>query len=709
MTDRIRKLRDFYLKKEHHKFRRIINYEDGSLTYNQETSGTAVLGVNASEREENRRGYDYSAFVTRAAANLSLVLKLEKPVVFPEEKIAFMRTVSNLPPAVTEQEKYEMERMGFYFHEAGRVCNICPDYAATIKSGLEARRKECEEALPGGTKEEKVFLKAVITAIDAVYDLTDRYRTEAERAGNETVAESLKHIPRQGASTFLEALQMFRILHYTLWAEGEYHNTIGRFDQYIYPYYKKDLEEGIITREEAFELMEEFFITFNKDSDLYMGVQQGDNGQSMMLGGCNASGECCFNEVSEMCLEASRELMLIDPKINLRVNKNTPLEVYKTGTRLTKAGLGFPQYSNDDVVIPGLTALGYDYEDALNYTVAACWEFIIPGAGMDIPNIDAVNFPAIVEKAVKEDIDNCDSYEAFFHKVRERVFIHTQKMLEEKKNLVMIPAPFMSLLMDSCIKSRKDISLGNKYNNYGFHGVGIAAAVDSLAAIKKYVYEENSVSKEVLQALISLNSMEAQSVFHKLRYETEKFGDNDPWVNEIAEEILNTFADALLPLKNERNGIVRAGTGSAMYYIWHGAKTGNTAGGHKKGEAFGANYSPDLYVKSKGPLSVIQAFANRALKRVINGGPLTMEFHSLIFEEEAGIENVANLVKFFIASGGHQLQLNAVNLETMKAAKQHPENYANLIVRIWGWSAYFVELDEEYQNHVIARQEYLNI
>ena len=191
-----------------------------------------------------------------------------------------------------------------------------------------------------------------------------------------------------------------------------------------------------------------------------------------------------------------------------------------------------------------------------------------------------------------------------------------------------------------------------------------------------------------------------------LRYELPKFGMNDDGVNETATWLLRCWSDAVAPLRNERGGRVRAGTGSAMFYLWHADKTGDTPGGHRAGDSFGANYAPELFVRGCGPLSVIRSFTSPDLKRVINGGPLTMEFHASIFQDEDSLRKVALLVKSFVAEGGHQMQLNTVDLELLKDAQLHPEAHKNLIVRIWGWSAYFVELDAEFQNHVMARQAY---
>ena len=228
-------------------------------------------------------------------------------------------------------------------------------------------------------------------------------------------------MPRYPARNFREALQFFRILHFALWLEGNYHNTIGRLDKYIYPYLKKDIEDGVLDRNSALELLEDFILSFNKDSDLYSGVQQGDNGQSMMLGGTDENGNSVFNLLSELCLEASYNNKLIDPKINLRVGKDTPQEIYTKASHLTKAGLGFPQYSNDDIVIPALEKLGYEHKDACNYTVAACWEFIIPFVGADVANIGALSYAKAIDTVFHKDLIKSETYEDFFSAVQKRI------------------------------------------------------------------------------------------------------------------------------------------------------------------------------------------------------------------------------------------------------------------------------------------------
>ncbi|MGM9682304.1 MAG: pyruvate formate lyase family protein, partial [Eubacteriales bacterium] len=230
-------------------------------------------------RCERDLGAEYSALglspEERMTRRFEYISGLEVPHIHPDEKIVLMRTVADLPDVFTEEEWAEIKKE-HYIHELGYVSNLSPDYAKTISEGLLARKE--------GANEYQVRM------IDALIALCDRYRDEALGMGREDVAEILDRVPRYPARNFREALQFFRILHYALWLEGDYHNTVGRFDQYMYPYFKRDMDNGVYTRETALELIEDFFLSFNKDSDLYVGVQQGDNGQSMVLGGRLADG-----------------------------------------------------------------------------------------------------------------------------------------------------------------------------------------------------------------------------------------------------------------------------------------------------------------------------------------------------------------------------------------------------------------------------------
>ncbi len=687
MNDRISAMRDFFIvNKEHH-------------SYRQERTDPFFLAEQAQ--------MDNLSDLERAVLRVQYMLRKEKPVVFPFEKIALMRTVPETQHLFTDQEEQTL-RARHWLHESGDLNNITPDYMLLIGLGFEGAKAEIEKSRLRFSEDaqKQRFLSAMEEMLSLMQELADKYQAKAQEVGNITVANTFSRIPARPAETLLEAMQFFRLLHYGMWCANNYQVTIGRADQYLYPYYVSDMASGRYTREEMLELVEEFFLSFNRDSDLYDGVQQGDNGQTLVLGGLNEDGSDSFNDLSELMLTASLELRLIDPKVNLRVSSKTPLSRFIEATKMTRQGLGFPQYMNDDINIPALIRWGYDRADACNYSVAACWELIIPGKGADIPNADALSFAKVVRSAALEKLESCDTYEEFEAAVQAELRAETEDMIEKASKLYMIPSPMLSLTMTGCIQSATDAVYACQYRNIGFHGPGLSTAADSMAAIKHFVYDTRTVSPHTLVQALLRNYEGDKALMIRLRYDAPKMGSDDSSVDSISVMLLDTFAAALQGKTNERGGIYRAGTASAMYYMWYGNKLGATPDGRREGEPLPCNYSPSLFAKTPGPVSVIKSFTKQHLLQAANGGPLTLELHDTVFRAPDSLEKVAMLVKLFIDRGGHQLQINAVNREAMLDAQNSPERYRNMIVRVWGWSGYFVELDKEYQDQIIQRTEY---
>ncbi|MGI6495581.1 MAG: pyruvate formate lyase family protein [Kiritimatiellia bacterium] len=648
---------------------------------------------------------------TRARIGLEEMLKAETPAFLEGETIAFLRTVRQIPDLHTEEELDARKATGTAFAEKGVVFNFTADFEPTIRDGLDARLAEMEARLARakaeGDAEGVNFLGNAIRCVKAVLDLAARYRRAAEEKGLATIAETLAQVPAKGARTFHEALQSLRILHYALWCEGEYHCGLGRIDQYLLPYYEADIQAGRLTDDAALEKLQEFFIACNRDSDLYIGVQQGDNGQSVMLGGKPrhpADGETAFNALSRLCLQACGDVKLVDPKINLRVDSRTPLEIFKLGTALTKKGLGFPQYANDDVVIPALERWGYDPEDARDYTVAACWEFIIPGCGMDVNNIDAVSFVGCLDTALRQVAASAKAFDEVVAAFEAEIQRRADALAAKYAYVEILPGPFASVISRDCIDKARDISQGAKYNNFGIHGTGIAVAVDSLASVRELVFEKQLVTLSELVDFLDTDYAGRPDVLAAAKA-APKMGNADPRADDLAKRLVAFWGRAFDGKRNGRGGIYRPGTGSAMYYIWHAREVPASADGRLKGQPLPANYAPSLGVPVKGPVSVVRSFTAPDLSPVCNGGPLTLELHDSAFAHPDGVEKVAHLVKFFIDRGGHQLQINTINRETLLDAQQHPENHRHLIVRVWGWSGYFVELDPCYQNQIIQRVE----
>lgn len=619
--------------------------------------------------------------------------KAETPILYKGDIFGFNRTVANLAGDVQ-----------------WRMNNFTPDYAWAMQNGFSDIRKALYKSGEVAFSERKGFFLSAADHIDGIFDLTERYQAYAEENGVNCLADALKNVPANKPKNYYEALVFMKIIIYSLRASHVDHITLGRFDQYMYPYYLASRKNGVTT-EEILEQTEVFFISLNLDADLYNGVQQGDNGQSLVLGGKTPEKADAYNELSEIVMTAAEELCIIDPKINLRVDKNTPLSRFIRATRLTKKGLGFPQYLNDDVVIPGLEKLGYEYKDACDYAVAACWEFIIPAESYDVNNIVTMNFPLAVRRATMCSLIKCDSYDAFFTCVCQSLYDFFEqlkiKAASDRSNMKTCN-PYASLYIRGCRQKGLDYTEhGAKYNNDGVHGLGIAPAVDALAAIKKLCFDEKTLDKKVLVKALDADFEGFDDVRNMLR-SCPKTGNNDNLTNGIMSALLDFYAKTVDNVPNSVGGVFRAGTGGSMDYVTMSRDVGATADGRKAGQPYPASFSPSIGVKANGPLSVVQTFTSFDMTKIINGGPLTLEMHDNVFRNDAGIEKVAALVKTFVSLGGHELQLNSISREKLLDAQAHPEKYPDLIVRVWGWSGYFNELDIEYQNHVISRTEYDN-
>ena len=696
LTERLKELRDFSQSRSYKQYRTFVN-----------ENYTRLL---------RKLNYD---FAQRGTFILNKMCELEDPVVFKDEKISFIRTKINIPQyydnkALKKQYGKRKGRSYEPFH------NICPDYGILLNKGLENIKNEAIEQLGTCKKhsKEKKFLDSVIWAIDSVLNFAHRYELTALAVGNQTIADLYARVPRFPAQSFHEALQSIRFISSIFNLANNYQFGFGRMDQYLYPFYKYDLDNDILTKEQAKELLEEFFISLNKDTDLYFGVQQGDNGQSVMLGGCKPEdGTSAINDLTYMILEVSKELKLIDPKINLRVDSNTPDDLLELGCELTKCGLGFPQYSNDEVVIPALVKKGYSLEDARNYTVAACWEFIIPGKGIEIVNQGAVSFPYAVDYAFEKSMSSWKNFnlDDFRKYIKESITKQVKDILQ-KRDIRTLPSPFASIFFYNAIENKQDASECAKYKNIGIHGSGSANAADALVAIKS-TYETQGIEglKELLQAK-QQNFVGYEKLQKKVHDEMPKVGNADSRVDNELKFLFDTFADVAEKFSSSECKI-RPGSGSAMYYIWLADENANwdwliepkvkaTADGKKAGEPLSTSLAPSHGIKVNGVLSVLKSYSVIDYSRIMNGGPITIELSPSVFNSDDGIKKLAQLIKYFVKLGDQQLQLNVLDASVLEDAIAHPEKHKNLIVRVWGWSGYFTELAPEYQQHVLNRHKY---
>lgn len=628
------------------------------------------------------------------------------------------------PPAVREayfKDRIALEKpiltegdiFGFnqYFNPTGTVNlfeydgNVTPDYEGFLAGGLSDMLRRIELSLATADATGREFLTSVKSMLIAAEEYAGLYRDAAISVGNGLLADALSSVPHNGARNYYEALVMIKFLHYILRLNRSSHLTLGRFDKYMKPYFDRSLAEGA-TEDELLEMTELFFISMNFDTDTYVGAQMGDNGQSLVLGGLDADGNDVWSSLSEICLTASEELRLIDPKINVRVSSETPIEFYERCTRLTRLGLGFPQYSNDDVVIPGLIGLGYDVADAMDYSVAACWEFIIPRYGGDVPNRSDLDFPSVVSTAVKKHLREAKSFDGLCSFVDAEIKNTCDRIVEEFRTGY--PAGgdvLMSAFILPCIeRGRTFYNGGAKYSNDGAHGAGLSSAADAMTAIELGVFGGEIDKEELLTALDK--DFEGYEHLRQKLLSYPKMGNDDERADKNAVFLLDAYSKHLSGRSNGRFGIWRAGTGSALNYVILSSKLGATADGRLAFTPYEANLSPSLNAKISSPTAVVRSFTKYDYKKAINGGPLTIEIHNRTFNSSDGIKNVAALVKSFIDLGGHQIQINCIDRSVLLDAERDPESHKSLIVRVWGWSGYFVELDKPYRDHVIKRTEY---
>lgn len=694
MNQRIATLRDRVRAGEHHALRQTASIDVLPECENQQLS-----------------------WPRRVARLVRRQCEAEQVIIEPDESIVFTRTLPGVPAVYSPQEWAKLTA-GRRLHEFGPVSNICADWELLLSQGLLGRKQVALKTRIH-LKDDPIaleFLDCAVETIDAVMELAARYAQKARHMGRDDIAEILDQVPAHPARTFHEALQSLRLCQAVVWLGGNYHVGLGRFDQYMWPYLRSDLEAERLTIQTAEELLAEFFVALNKDSDLYPGVQQGDNGQTITLGGVTPAGDCAVNELTRMVLRVSRNLAMIDPKINLRISARTDLELLSLATELTRIGLGFPQYSNDDIVIPALVAHGYALEDARDYVVAACWEFIIPGRGMEVVNIGAVSFPAAVDRAIRMGLIARDDFQGILKRISKNIDAQVHQLADNYSSLLLPPAPYYSLFMRGCLEQGRDLSQGLKYNNFGIHGAGVSNAADALAAVKQFVFEQGGILPNDLLSALEADFYGSEPLRCKLVEEAPKVGNNDDVVDALMLNLFDDFATSCEKYgRTPRGGILRPGTGSAMYYIWLATGhegipepvVGATAEGRRRGEPFSANLSPSLGVPVRGPISLLQSFAKINYQRVFNGGPITMELSDSLFRNTESIRKTAMLVRIFAQLGCQQLQLNSLNLETLLDAKKHPDQHKNLIVRVWGWSGYFCELAPEYQDQIIARHYYV--
>ncbi len=642
---------------------------------------------------------------------LSELLAAEQPVIIPGERLQFTRTIGQTIPWIpsgTEMKKQGKKR-------ARALENLSPDYEILLEQGIAGRLAVIERELKKAeaNKEATEFLTASRSMLESVCLFAERYAVRAEETGEAELAALLRCVPRNPARTLQEALQSIYFMSAMFRLSPMGHVGFGRMDQYLIDYYRNDIATGRETPESARELIAEFFLILCRDYDIFDGMQRGDNGQSVMLGGCRRDGSPAENELTVLFMDISAELGMIDPKINLRVSSTTSQECLISAARLSGCGLGFPQYCNDEQIIPGLVKFGYPLEDARDYTVAACWEYVVKN-GRDLPNIFSMNLALAADRAIRRGLRNNESFDNI---VQQYLPEEMRRLLtlefDSVKGILHLANPLFSAFAGDCLEKHRDLNIsGGEHCHYGCHGCASSTAADSLAAVKKLVYDEKSIApKELLNAL-EANYRGYDELRRKIKDECPHVGCNSPEADKYLKLVFDTFADVLAEVRdNGRGGRIRPGTGSALNYVaftkWNwGQHLEATADGRCEGEYFSSSLAPAPGVKAFGMLSVMHSYGVLDYTRLCNGGPITMEIDPVCFESPEAAKKMTELIRAFVRSGCQQLQWNILNPEILRHAQKFPAQHRDLVVRVWGWSGFFVELDKVFQDQIIGRQAF---
>jgi pyruvate formate-lyase/glycerol dehydratase family glycyl radical enzyme len=628
-----------------------------------------------------------------------------------------------------------------------------PNYEKLIKKGFWGIKQDAEDQIKklgnrfdGQNIDKYHFWKAVIIVCEAGANMGKRYadlcRQQAAKEADSQrkaelllIAENCDRVPAYPARTFWEACQSFFFLEMMLLLEFDFMGlSPGRLDQYLYPYYKKDLEEGRITREEAQELIECLWIKLAelvpmKSERGAIGTGGYSTGQNTIVGGQTKDGKDATNDITYMCLDATRNLMFHEPPLSIRIWNGTPDELWNKAVEVTKVIGGMPSFQNDEIIIPGFLNLGMSLEDARGYAIVGCVEPSIPGQSFPCCGAGGapsfVNLPQCLELALNNGVNPANGVQAglktgdlatfkTFEEVKEayvkqvHYFVDWHVTLTNTVETITAryaPAPLLSMVIDDCVEKGKDVLQGGaKYNSIGTAGVGTANVADALMAIKHFVFDSKKYTGAQLLEAIRTNWAGKEALRNELMTGALKYGNNEPEVDELARWSTSVFTTRINQSMSPR-GPYHAGLWPVTAHVMMGKGTPATLCGRKAGEPLADGISPRQGMDKNGPTAIFNSAANLDQFVCYNGTLLNMKFHPNAVRGMEGTLKLRDMIKTYFDMKGMHIQLNVVSADTLRDAQKNPEQYRNLVVRVAGYSAFFVELHKILQDDVIARTE----
>ena len=637
--------------------------------------------------------------------------------------------------------------------------HLAVNYERILAEGLkgyEERTKKLKAALDFTKPEsidKNVFYKAVLIVIDAVHTFANRYSklaqdmalTEADAKRKEELLEISRictKVPYEPASSFREAVQAVWFIQLILQIESNGHSlSYGRFDQYMYPYYKKDMENGSLSEESALELLTCLWIktlTINKVRSQAHTLSSAGSPmyQNVTIGGQTTDKKDAVNELSFTVLKSVAQTRLTQPNLTVRYHANLNKKFFDECIEVMKLGFGMPALNNDEIIIPSFINWGVKEEDAYNYSAIGCVETAVPGKwGYRCTGMSYINFPRVLLCAMNNGVDltskkrftkgygyftEMETYEdllaAWDKTVREmtRYSVIVENAIDKASERD-VPDVLCSALTDDCIGRGKTIKEGGAvYDFISGLQVGIANMTDSLAAIKKLVYEEKKITKQQLWDAIldNFQSPENKKIQEMLIEEAPKYGNDNDYVDNLVVEAYDSYLDEIKKYPNTRyqrgpiGGIRYGGTSSISANVGQGMGTIATPDGRNAFEPLAEGCSPAHNADKNGPTAIFKTVSKLPTEKITGGVLLNQKMTPQMLSTEENKQKLEMLIRtFFNRLHGYHVQYNIVSKETLIDAQKHPEKHKDLIVRVAGYSAFFNVLSKKTQDDIIGRTE----
>ena len=587
-------------------------------------------------------------------------------------------------------------------------------------------------------------LKAMAICAEALIRFAERHAEKArELAQQETdlqrkkelerIAEICTHVPAHAPRDFWEALQCYWFVHLGVTTELNPWDAFcpGHLDQHLYPFYKKGLEEGTLTREQAEELLQCLWIKFNNQpAPPKVGVTAAESGTytdfvQINSGGLKGDGSDAVNEVSYLILDVTEETRLVQPNPSIQVSSKSPDRFLKRSAQVIRTGIGKPAVFNSDVIVQELIRMGKSVVDARNGGTSGCVETGAFGKESYILT-GYLNMPKVLEITLNNGVDprtgqrigletgdptQFETFEKLFEAYK-RQLNHFVDIKIRGNNVVerlyanYIPAPFLSLLISDCIARGKDYHDGGaRYDTSYIQGVGVGTMTDALTAIKYHVFDQKTMTMAELLAVLQDDFEGHERVRQMLLNKTPKYGNDDDYADEVMVDVFEAYFEAIDGRPNTRGGTYRINLLPTTVHVYFGSVIGATPDGRRAGMPLSEGISPVQGADRRGPTAVIKTMAK--MDHVRTGGTLlNQKFTPQLLADDTGLDKFVQLIRTYFKLGGHHIQFNVVDAATLRAAQEHPEQYRDLIVRVAGYSDYFCDLGKVLQDEIIARTEH---